>query len=107
MSTPQMSKCSITRCRRTPVWLFMLMEDNTHMFFILSCAAILLATFSFIAVVACRPRHQNRTQIATSSNAMFLKNDDSEGHSRIFFNFNAQRGEKEPLLLQFGAPYSS
>ncbi|XP_033963034.1 transmembrane protein 130 [Pseudochaenichthys georgianus] len=82
-------------------------NNNAHMFFILSCAAILLATFSFIAVNACRPRHHNRTQIATSSNAVFLKNDDSEGHSRIFFNFNAQRGEKEPLLLQLGAPYSS
>ncbi|XP_010793673.1 transmembrane protein 130 [Notothenia coriiceps] len=82
-------------------------NNNTHMFFILSCAAILLATFSFITVIACRPSHQNRTQIATSSNAVFLKNDDSEGHNRIFFNFKAQRGEKEPLLLQLGAPYSS
>ncbi|KAK1881784.1 Transmembrane protein 130 [Dissostichus eleginoides] len=92
---------------QTSFSIYVKRNNNAHMFFILSCAAILLATFSFIAVVACHPRHQNRTQIATSSNAMFLKNDDSEGQSRIFFNFNAQRGEKEPLLLQFGAPYSS
>ncbi|KAK5850592.1 hypothetical protein PBY51_001459 [Eleginops maclovinus] len=93
---------------QTSFSIYVKRSNNAHMFFILSCAAILIATFSFIAVIACRPRHQNRTQIATSSNAVFLKNNDSEGQSRILFNFHdAQRGEKEPLLLQFGAPYSS
>ncbi|XP_029312611.1 transmembrane protein 130 [Cottoperca gobio] len=82
-------------------------NNNSHMFFILSCAAILLATFSFIAVIACRPRHHNRPQIATSSNAIFLKNQYSECQSQIHLNFSsARRGEKEPLLLQFGSPYS-
>uniref|UniRef100_A0A671W4E6 Transmembrane protein 130 n=1 Tax=Sparus aurata TaxID=8175 RepID=A0A671W4E6_SPAAU len=38
-------------------------RGNTHMFFVLSCAAILVATFSFITVIACRPRHYNRSQV--------------------------------------------
>uniref|UniRef100_A0A3B3BJS7 Transmembrane protein 130 n=1 Tax=Oryzias melastigma TaxID=30732 RepID=A0A3B3BJS7_ORYME len=29
-----------------------------NLLFILSCAAVLVATFSFIVVIACRPRHQ-------------------------------------------------
>lgn len=40
-----------------------LIADNTHMFFILSCAAVLVATFTFIIVFACRPRHHNRSQV--------------------------------------------
>ncbi|XP_059181131.1 transmembrane protein 130 [Centropristis striata] len=83
-------------------------NTNPHIFFILSCAAILVATFSFITVIACRPRHYNRSQIGTSSHALFLKNQDSEGQGAILFNFsNVQKEEKEPLLLQFGTQYSS
>uniref|UniRef100_A0A673AJS3 Transmembrane protein 130 n=1 Tax=Sphaeramia orbicularis TaxID=375764 RepID=A0A673AJS3_9TELE len=43
--------------------LYVKRNSNTHVFFILLCAAILLATFSFIAVIACRPRHHNRTLV--------------------------------------------
>lgn len=45
------------------VCVFVLIADNPHIFFILSCAAILVATFSFIAVIACRPRRHNRSQV--------------------------------------------
>ncbi|KAM3592682.1 uncharacterized protein V6R79_023438 [Siganus canaliculatus] len=91
---------------QTSFSIYVKKSSNTHMFFILSCAAILAATFSFITVIACRPRH--RSQIAASSNALFLKNRDSDGQSSIHFNFmNMERGEKEPLLFQHGAQYSS
>ncbi|XP_035525864.1 transmembrane protein 130 [Morone saxatilis] len=83
-------------------------SNNTHMFFILSCAAVLVATFSFITVIACWPRHHNKSQIAASSNAVFLKNQDSDHQSSILFNFSkVEKGEKEPLLLQYGSQYSS
>lgn len=36
---------------------------SPHMFFILSCAAVLVATFSFIAIIACRPRHHSRSRV--------------------------------------------
>ncbi|XP_071318809.1 transmembrane protein 130 [Trachinotus anak] len=88
--------------------LYVKKNSNPHLFFILTCAAVLVATFSFITVIACRPRHHNRFQIETSSNALFLKNQDSEGQSRILFNFtNTEREEKEPLILQYGTQYSS
>uniref|UniRef100_A0A8C3FYB1 PKD domain-containing protein n=1 Tax=Cyclopterus lumpus TaxID=8103 RepID=A0A8C3FYB1_CYCLU len=81
--TPRMSKSSVC--------------NKTHLIFILSCAAILVATFSFIVVIACRPRQRDRSQ-----------NQDSEGQSAIVFNFsNVERGEKEPLLLQYGPQYWS
>ncbi|XP_060884091.1 transmembrane protein 130 [Labrus mixtus] len=81
---------------------------STHLFFILACAAILVATFSFITVIVCRPRHQNKSQIAVSSNALFLKNQESEGQSTILFKFsNEKNEEKEPLLMQYGTQYSS
>ncbi|XP_075314368.1 transmembrane protein 130 [Odontesthes bonariensis] len=83
-------------------------NNNTHLFFILSCAAILVATFSFIIVIACRPRHHSRSQFATSSNAIFLKDQESEGQSKILFKFSAgEREEREPLILQHGTQYSS
>ncbi|XP_062234727.1 transmembrane protein 130 [Platichthys flesus] len=79
-------------------------RNNPQLFFMLSCAAVLIATFSFIAVIACR----SRTQIPVSSNALYLKNPDSEGQSTILFKFsNLERGEKEPLLLQCGTQYIS
>ncbi|XP_070707737.1 transmembrane protein 130 [Pempheris klunzingeri] len=88
--------------------LYVKNSNNAHMFFMLTCAAVLVATFSFIAVIACRPRHHNRSQMAASSNAVFLKNQDSESQSKIVFNFsNAERGEKEPLICQYGTQYSS
>ncbi|KAE8284424.1 hypothetical protein D5F01_LYC17757 [Larimichthys crocea] len=93
---------------QTSFSLYVKRSNNIHMFFILSCAAILVATFSFIAVIACRPRHHGSSQIASSSNALFLKNQESDGQSSILFNFtNMEEGEKEPLLLQFGTQYSS
>ncbi|XP_034564531.1 transmembrane protein 130 [Notolabrus celidotus] len=83
-------------------------RNNIHLFFILSCAAILVATFSFIAVIACRPRHPNKSQVSASSNALFLKNQESEGQSKILFKFSNERTEeKEPLLVQYGTQYSS
>nr|XP_033468041.1 transmembrane protein 130 [Epinephelus lanceolatus] len=93
---------------QTSFSLYVRRSSNTHMFFILSCAAILVATFSFITVIACRPRHHNRSQVVTSSNALFLKKQYSEGQSKILLNFsNLERGEKEPLLMQYGSQYSS
>ncbi|XP_042364353.1 transmembrane protein 130 [Plectropomus leopardus] len=93
---------------QTSFSLFVRKSNNTHLFFILSCAAILVATFSFITVIACRPRHHSRSQIASSSNALFMKKQDSEGQSKILLNVsNMERGEKEPLLLQYGSQYSS
>ncbi|CAJ1080713.1 transmembrane protein 130 [Xyrichtys novacula] len=81
---------------------------NTHLFFILSCAAILVATFTFITVIACRPRHVNKSQVAASSNAVFLKDQESEGQSKILFKFSTEKKEeKEPLLVQYGTQYSS
>ncbi|KAM8729900.1 transmembrane protein 130 isoform 1-T3 [Acanthopagrus schlegelii] len=93
---------------QTSFSLYVKRASNTHIFFVLSCAAILVATFSFITVIACRPRHFNRSQMAASGNALFLKNQDSEGQSSILFKFsNIEMGEKEPLLLEFGTQYSS
>lgn len=43
--------------------------DSPHMFFILSCAAVLVATFSFIAIIACRPRHHSRSRVIWLSDA--------------------------------------
>ena len=43
-----------------------------------------------------------------SSNALYLKNPESEDQSAILFKFsNLERGEKEPLLLQGGTQYFS
>ncbi|XP_037611564.1 transmembrane protein 130 [Sebastes umbrosus] len=93
---------------QTSFSLYVKRSNNTHMVFMLSCAAILVATFSFITVIACRPRHHHRSQYASSSNAVFLKNQDPEGQSTIVLNFsNAEKGEKERLLLQYGTQYSS
>ncbi|XP_031698814.1 transmembrane protein 130 [Anarrhichthys ocellatus] len=93
---------------QTSFSLYVRRYNSTHLIFILSCAAILVATFSFITVIACCPRHHNRSQIGTSSNAIFLKNQDSEGQSAIVLNFShVERGEKEPLLLQYGTQYCS
>ncbi|KAM9336612.1 transmembrane protein 130 [Symphorus nematophorus] len=93
---------------QTSFSLYVKRSTNHHLFFILTCAAILVATFSFITVIACRPRHLYRSQISASSNALFLKNQDSDGQSSIFLNFsNVEKGEKEPLLWQFGTQYSS
>ncbi|XP_031147105.2 transmembrane protein 130 [Sander lucioperca] len=93
---------------QTSFSLYVRRNNNPHMLFILSCAAILVATFSFIMVIACHPRLYNRSQIANSSNAIFQKNQDYEGQSTILFNFsNVGRGEKEPLLLQYGNQYLS
>ncbi|KAM8836867.1 transmembrane protein 130 isoform 2-T2 [Spinachia spinachia] len=83
-------------------------NNYTQLIFILTCAAILLATFSFIAAIACRPRPHDGSQIATCSNALFLKNQDAEGQSAIIFKFSdALKGEKEPLLTQHGAQWGS
>uniref|UniRef100_A0A3P8RSW2 Transmembrane protein 130 n=3 Tax=Amphiprion TaxID=80969 RepID=A0A3P8RSW2_AMPPE len=88
--------------------LYVRRSNNPHKLFILSCAAILVATFSFITVIACRPLHHSRSQIAASSNAVFLKNQDSDGQSAIRLNFSSvERGEKEPLLSQHGTQYCS
>uniref|UniRef100_UPI001ED8066F transmembrane protein 130 n=1 Tax=Scatophagus argus TaxID=75038 RepID=UPI001ED8066F len=65
-------------------------------------------TFSFITAIACRPRHYIRSRIVASSNAVFLKNQGSDGQSSILFNVSTlERGEKEPLLLRYGAQHSS
>ncbi|XP_041830812.1 transmembrane protein 130 [Melanotaenia boesemani] len=93
---------------QTSFSLYVRRSYNTHLFFILSCAAVLVATFSFIIAIACRPRHHSRSQIATSSNAIFLKDQEAEGQSQIFFKLsNVERGEREPLIMQQGTQYSS
>ncbi|XP_072312301.1 transmembrane protein 130 [Eucyclogobius newberryi] len=93
---------------QTSFSLFVKRNNNAHFIFILACAAVLVATFSFIAVIACRPRRLSRTTIAASSNATFLKSLDSETQSQIMFNFfNKSKEEKHPLLFQYGSQYSS
>ncbi|KAK7919833.1 hypothetical protein WMY93_011117 [Mugilogobius chulae] len=80
---------------QTSFSLFVKRNSNAHLVFILTCAAVLVATFSFIAVIACRPRRLRRTALAASSNAIFLKSLDSETNSQILFNFfqHKQRGK--------------
>lgn len=47
-------------------------------------------------------------QIAASSNALFQKNHETDGQGLISFNFsNTEKGENEPLLLEYGSQYSS
>ncbi|XP_068162129.1 transmembrane protein 130 [Antennarius striatus] len=93
---------------QTSFSLYVKRSNNANLLFMLSSAAILAATFSFITVIACRPRHYNRSGIATSSNAVFMKKQDSDGQNSILLNFsNVERGEKEPLLLQHGSQYAS
>ncbi|XP_077482603.1 transmembrane protein 130-like [Stigmatopora argus] len=85
--------------------LFVRKNNNTNMFFILSCAAILVTTFSFITVIACHPRYYNRSQISVSSNAVFLKKT-TDGQGRIVFNVSrVEREEKEPLWVPNGMHY--
>uniref|UniRef100_A0A668AUR3 PKD domain-containing protein n=1 Tax=Myripristis murdjan TaxID=586833 RepID=A0A668AUR3_9TELE len=36
---------------------------NSNLFFILPCLAIFVATFSFITIIACRPRHTSKRQV--------------------------------------------
>ncbi|KAF3704611.1 Transmembrane protein 130 Precursor [Channa argus] len=65
-------------------------NSNTHVVYILSSAAVLVATLSFITAIAWRRCHRSRSQIAASSNGMFLG-----------------RRDTEPLLLQYGTQYPS
>lgn len=46
---------------------YFLISGSVHLFFILSCAAVLVATFSFIAIIACRPRHSSRSRVTCLS----------------------------------------
>lgn len=86
---------------QTSFSLYVRRNDPAHLLFILSCAAVLVATFSFIVVVACRPWQQNKPQVAA-----FLKDQDSGGHSRIIF-LPVNKGEREPLILQPRNQYCS
>lgn len=89
---------------QTSFSLYVRRNNHNNMIFILSCAAILVATFSFIMAIACRPRHH---KTAASTNAFFLKSHESEGPSRILFNYShGEKEEKEPLVLQHGRQYS-
>ncbi|XP_053709476.1 transmembrane protein 130 [Synchiropus splendidus] len=81
-------------------------NSTPHVLFIVSSAAVLVATFSFIAVIACRPRHNSRQQIAVSSNALFLKSQEC-AHSRVLLNISPERKEEnKPLLLPYSTHYS-
>ncbi|XP_015232551.1 PREDICTED: transmembrane protein 130 [Cyprinodon variegatus] len=83
-------------------------KDSTQVLFILSCAAVLVATFAFITVVACRPWKQRKSQAPASSNAAFLKDQGREGQSKIILSFSSvEKGEQEPLILQHGTQYGS
>lgn len=45
-------------------------------------------------------------QIAATGNALYLKTKESEDQSVIHLNFsNTEKGEKKPLLLQYGKQY--
>lgn len=45
-------------------------------------------------------------QIAATGNALYLKTKESEDQSVIRLNFsNTEKGEKKPLLLQYGKQY--
>ncbi|XP_061666869.1 transmembrane protein 130 isoform X2 [Syngnathoides biaculeatus] len=87
--------------------LFVRESNTANLLFILSCAAILVATFSFITVIACHPRYHKRSQMAVSSNALFLKGH-TDGHSRIVLNVpHGEREEKEPLWVRNATYYYS
>ncbi|XP_029954784.1 transmembrane protein 130 [Salarias fasciatus] len=93
---------------QTSFSLFVRRSNNVHMFFMLSCAAILVATFSFIAVIACRPRRHSKAQPASFSDAVFMKTREEDDQGAIRLTFPAlERGEKAPLLLQYGPQYCS
>ncbi|CAL8260730.1 unnamed protein product [Arctogadus glacialis] len=73
---------------------------NTNLFFIMSCLAVLAATFSFIGIIACRPRHPNLLQVGRSSSALFLNDEDG---SQVKLSFSGlERGESQPLILRHG-----
>ncbi|XP_051928640.1 transmembrane protein 130 [Hippocampus zosterae] len=85
----------------------LMVRKNNNMLFILSSAAILVATFSFITVIACHPRYHKRALIAESNNALFLKRH-TDGRSRIVFHVSSvKREENEPLWAQNGTHYYS
>ncbi|MEQ2195341.1 hypothetical protein XENOCAPTIV_011218 [Xenoophorus captivus] len=91
---------------QTSFSLYVRRNDHSHLLFILSCAAVLIATFSFILVITCRPWQQSKSQVVASSNAAFLKDQDSGGQSEIVFTFSSmEKGEREPLVLQHGTQY--
>ncbi|RVE59412.1 hypothetical protein OJAV_G00188060 [Oryzias javanicus] len=93
---------------QTSFSLYVRRNYNANLLFILSCAAVLVATFSFIVVIACRPRHQKGSQVASSSNAVFLKDQDAEGQSKILLSVSdVENGEREPLISQHGPQYST
>uniref|UniRef100_A0A3P8UCB6 PKD domain-containing protein n=1 Tax=Cynoglossus semilaevis TaxID=244447 RepID=A0A3P8UCB6_CYNSE len=48
---------------QTSFSLYAKKSNNNHLIFMLSCAAVLTATFSFITVIACRPCHHGRSQV--------------------------------------------
>uniref|UniRef100_A0A3B3ZFD3 PKD domain-containing protein n=1 Tax=Periophthalmus magnuspinnatus TaxID=409849 RepID=A0A3B3ZFD3_9GOBI len=68
--------------------------SNAHMIFIMACAAVLVATFSFIAVIACRPRRLSRTPVPFTSCINLCVS-------------LLQYKEKQPLLFQCGSQYTS
>ncbi|XP_028332689.1 transmembrane protein 130 [Gouania willdenowi] len=95
---------------QTSFSLYIKQTSNIHMFFILSCAAVLVATFSFITVMSCRPRRKNqsKSKSLSFSNAVFLKNEETDDQSGILLNVCAvEGGEKAPLMSQFGKQYNS
>uniref|UniRef100_A0A3Q0QXC2 Transmembrane protein 130 n=1 Tax=Amphilophus citrinellus TaxID=61819 RepID=A0A3Q0QXC2_AMPCI len=48
---------------QTSFSLYVRRNSDAQIFFILSCAAILAATLSFITVIACRPHHHNKAKV--------------------------------------------
>ncbi|XP_037547550.1 transmembrane protein 130 [Nematolebias whitei] len=94
---------------QTSFSLYVSRNDPPHLFFILSCAAVLAITFSFIMVAACRPCHRNQSQVAASCNTLFLKGRHSEAQNKVLLNVSTveMMGEKEPLMSQQGTQYLS
>ncbi|KAM4624271.1 transmembrane protein 130 [Polymixia lowei] len=87
--------------------LYVRRHRYSNLLFILPCVAVLVATFAFITVSACRPRRHNSPMVVASCNAIFLSNQGSDGSSNIqFTSFTAEQGENQPLLLQDGTQYS-
>ncbi|XP_028989417.1 transmembrane protein 130 [Betta splendens] len=74
---------------------------NTQIFLIMFSAAVLVAAICFIV-----RRRYKRSQIAISSNATFLKNQDYHDQSMSLLDMSTvKRSDKESRLLQYGTHY--
>ncbi|XP_062330523.1 transmembrane protein 130 isoform X1 [Osmerus eperlanus] len=95
---------------QTSYSFFVRRDPFSNLFFILPCAAILMATFCFIAVVACRPWRGNKMKpkmAAYSSRDTFPQMElrEAPGPSPLYSSIqpsSAGRAERQPLIMQHG-----